>query len=245
MCYYHQLDKKIIDTIRDWKMNGKEIKFCMKKDASMLFSEWLYLWLSGLYYVWKSCKQTGTGILYDFFDPAQITFSFDDICQWEMICEDEKEEVFAHPLLPHPSDFLTKNKDQKMSDLYADKARFRYQFPRTLDRYIVVLTKNQSIIPRLSSRICQEEKVCWTGKKETCERRPYFFHASTKEHRKGIKKRKKFRSHVLKETRKQNKKKWRVCKADVFFHENEEYVDLDLDVGDDDEEEGSFSFPFG
>lgn len=188
-----------------------------KTESRMFFSAFFSSWVSDLYYAWKSCKKNNR--LASFVN-GHVSFSFDDIQQWEVICADEEEEILAHPLLSHPDDFLRRNKTV-MGDRYADKARFEYYFQgKSLQDYNVVLTETPSVIPKLIAQSHQEDRVvlgCQGGAQVQD-----LFRESTSGHRMGNKKRRKALSRILKETRKKKKASKRIEK-------NRDQPDIDND----------------
>jgi hypothetical protein len=125
-------------------------------------------------------------------------------------------EMLSHPLLPHPADFLVKDKhmeeQKKKSRSYLDKAKFVYQYPGSLEKYIVVFTKTSSVIPKLTSpSFYQEEGSVVCNKEEdgdAKQQQPMFSESTNYRHDTKQRKRTKRFSKVLKETRKQKKTKW-------------------------------------
>lgn len=173
------------------------------EEGDAIFSKFFSSWVLNMYYVWIYCKTTG--FLNKFLN-NNVFICLGDIAQWEIICSDEDVELLAHPSLPHPFDFLTRKKI--VGDRYADKARFEYCFQWNWQKYNVVLSKTPSVIPKLKMPVCVKE----TSHSVLDHKKQCLFQESTRTHKMGVKKKQKTVSHILKETRKKNKKNWNVGK---------------------------------
>lgn len=105
------------------------------QEAHAILRAWVREHAHKSYYLWK---EIGTG---------KPTPPIDDPNSWEVVCADQDHVLLSHPLLHHPNDFLIYQPTHGAR--YADKARFAYQFPNTLSRYSVLLTKKPSHLPKL------------------------------------------------------------------------------------------------
>lgn len=180
------------------------VKHALNEDVAEVMNSFMDGWMNQYYYVWKMNSQGRIHF------PVVVNIrpmSLNDIRFWEVVCEDDDKQILSHPLLPHPSDFLEKRVVDMTSILYVDKAQFEYHIPGSLSKYPVVLSKQPSIIPRMTSvPSCQKQEKD-PFQYEEC--RQVLYTESTTTHKNGKPPHKKRRlSKILKEGRKKNKTLW-------------------------------------
>jgi len=180
----------------------QQAKNALVEDVMEIMEGSLAQWLRQFYYVWKLNTQ---GRLTFQVSVSTQTMPLGDIHLWELVCEDDDKQILAHPLLPHPLDFMERRVLDKTSNSYADKARFEYQIPNTLSRFPVVLSKNPSIVPRLSSPSPLEETVFCDWKQPMPQEH---YTESTTGHKKERTRAKRKLSKILKEGHKKKKTLW-------------------------------------
>lgn len=164
-----------------------------------IVSVFLQNWVSELYYVWKTCREDC--FLREYFDMGQLNFpSFQERNEWEVVCEDDETQILAHPLLPHPMDFVRRIKPK--SRQYADVARFECtQTSLCLLNHNVILTREPSYFPHFQKTPFLEEVVPTISNTIIQNN----FQVAILSYKLGTKKRKKALSRIMKETRKKKK----------------------------------------
>lgn len=226
-CYSHKRPKVLIKNTKTYMCH--RAKDALMQDVYDVLHGFLVSWLSDSYYVWKLYQEKRINFPVYIFDMDVKFLHFDDIGSWEPVCGDEEKEILSHPSLPHPSDFLEKRKI--IGSSYADKARFEYQMPGSLDKNIVVFTKKKSIIPKIKSLIHHEDQVSIV--KTPSQQSQMYFQGTTSQHKNGTPKKKRKMSEIMKESRKKNKKRHR--SSDNDFHQSftiEQGEEYDVNVED-------------
>lgn len=198
----------------------------VKYESQQLFRCLVRPLVSQSYHAWRMCR-AWLGMSGEMIG----NFHWDDLSGWERVCEDEETEVWSHPALPHPADFLYKTKTPLTSLRYADKAQFQCQFPNTLCRYSVVLSRTPSLVPKLSAPTPPTTNYTPTNTDNSAIQQS-LFRESTRVQRTTKKRKRRAFSRIWKEKRKSKKRTWRI----VATLEEE----ADDDSTDDWSEEDSF-----
>jgi hypothetical protein len=131
----------------------------VEKTVSLMLSFLCENIMSPLYYVRRLYHQ-GRFHQFPIVLNLDVMKPLGDIQSWEVVCEDEDTQYLSHPCLSHPLDFLVKKKySNDTQSSYLQKARFEYQVQSYHDKYVVVLDKSPSKIPKLQHNVYQEEKI--------------------------------------------------------------------------------------
>lgn len=171
----------------------------IKIQAIDILSFFVSQWISGFYYL---CQLYYKGRFHlNFFIEPKIK-PLNQLSSWEVVCENEDEQLLSHPSLPDPSDFIL-HKKKLIGDSYVEKAQFEYSFPKTLENYSVTFPKNGSFLPCLSSSSVSLYKPSINQKNEPSQNllRINICYKNNKN-----KKKKKPFSKIQKETRKKHKR---------------------------------------
>lgn len=182
---------------------------------------------SPFYYV-RRLYQQGRFHQFPLFLNMDVMKPLSDIQSWEVICEDENTQYLSHPCLSHPLDFLVKKKylEDNQTSSYLQKARFEYQVQSYHDKYVVVLDKSPSKIPKLQHTLYQEEKVLIQHESSSFTTSLY---QESIRHSFCHNKKKRPLSRILKETRKKNKTFHRRITFKEIIPSIDDVVDVEFD----------------
>lgn len=200
------------------------LKDDIDRDCRHILSEFLTSWLAELYYVRNLYIQDLS--IYVNTDKIKKP-NFNDIREWELICEDEDTQILSHPLLPHPSDFLIRNIIK--GNRYLDKAGFEYKMSNnSITMHTLCFTKTPSIVPKMIKKEFREENVILTDNKNNINNGSSMYYETTSTSR-SFNKKKRPLSRIMKETRKKKKTKWVSKRLD----KNQSRITYPLDYDED------------
>lgn len=133
-----------------WRKHSSSLCSSMDRQAVMESKEIIRCFLipmvSSMYYVWKLFREDKLRFPIDMEEIHMPPVN--DLRSWEVICEDDEEQILFHPALPHPSDFIIQKK-KKDGQSWADMARFVISVPTLLSQGSVILSKTPTVFPRV------------------------------------------------------------------------------------------------